>query len=174
MSPVDRDGERHIAPVGGVAGEAERQRDPHHDEEHEGPKRAGALGREQQGDHQRHRARREDLAEVGPRHDARDGRDARAERRAAHRLGSHEQLGPGCQQKDDEAGRDPAAKPGAGDVEIGRGRRREQEPEHQAADRRGKAQQDEAPDERGDHLTRKEKLPSLLCPSRATTFQNTR
>jgi len=174
VSPVDRDGERHVAPVGGVTGEADRQRDAGRDEQDEGLKRAGPLGREQQGDHHRRPSRREDLAEVGARQDARDGRDARPERRAAHRLGSHEKLGPGRHQKDDEARRDPAAKTGARDVEIGRGRRREQETEHQAADRRREAQQDESPDERGDHLTRKEKLPSLLCPSRATTFQNTR
>jgi hypothetical protein len=49
-------------------------------------------------------------------------------------------------------------------VEIGRGRSPEQQLEHEASDRGGEAQQDESADERGDHLIRKEKLPSLRCP----------
>ncbi len=156
MNPVDADTERHVAPVGRVSSEAHRQRDGERDEKDEGAKRAAGLEPQQQGDDDRHQPRRKDLAQVGLRHDPRDGGDARGERRAAHRLGSHEQLGAGRQQEHDQAPHDPAAETGPRGVEIGGGRAREQQLEREAADRRGEAQQDESADERGDHLTRKD------------------
>ena len=89
-NPVDADTERRIAPVGRVSGEAHRQRDGQRDQKDEGAKRAAGLERQQQGHYYRHQPRRENLAQVSLRHDGGDGGDARSERRAAHRVNSHE------------------------------------------------------------------------------------